>query len=88
MVATALQPHAPGTSSTSNSAGTDDATQPSTLEALGTQPTAAEQQRISDLQQQFQQQAQKDPAGFRTALRAAFGDKASLAQIDQLLDLA
>jgi len=60
----------------------------STLETLRTQPTASEQQRISDLQQQFQQQAQQDPAGFRTAMRSAFGDKASLAQIDQLLDLA
>ncbi len=88
MVATALQPHVPGTSRTSNIAGNANAAQPSILETLGAQPTAAEQQRVSDLQEQFQQQAQKDPAGFRLALRAAFGDKASPAQIDQLLDLA
>ena len=88
MAAPALQPHLSGTSSTRVGAGTANAAQPSTLEALGTQPTAAEQQRVSDLQEQFQQQAQKDPAGFRTALRAAFGDKAGPAQIDQLLDLA
>ncbi|MFK8080641.1 MAG: hypothetical protein AB8B97_10180, partial [Granulosicoccus sp.] len=55
---------------------------------LRSQPTAVEQQRVSDLQEQFQQQAQKDPAGFRQALQAAFGDKASPAKIDQLLDLA
>ena len=88
MVATALQPNIPRTSSASKTAGSASATEHSTLEALGTQPTAAEGQHISDLQEQFQQQAQKDPAGFRMALRAAFGDKASLAEIDQLLDLA
>ena len=88
MLATALQPNAPGSSSASNSASTGNVAQLSTLETLGTQPTAAEQQRVSDLMQQFQEQAQRDPAGFRLALREAFGDKASLAQMDQLLDLA
>ena len=88
MVATALQPHLPGRSSTSTTASTANAAQGSTLEALGTQPTASERQLISDLQDKFQQQAQQDPAGFRSAMREAFGDKASLAQIDQLLDMA
>ena len=88
MVATVVQANVPGSSSASNSASSANAVPLSPLETLGTQPTAAEQQRISDLQEQFQQQAQKDPAGFRLALQAAFGDKASLAQIDQLLDLA
>ena len=88
MVATTLQPNIPRTSSASNSASTANAAQPSTLEMLSSQPTAVEQQRISDLQEQFQQQAQRDPAGFRSALQAAFGDKASLVNIDQLLDMA
>ncbi|MFK8080969.1 MAG: hypothetical protein AB8B97_11845, partial [Granulosicoccus sp.] len=88
MVAIAPQPNPSGTSRTSTTVSSAGATHGSTHDALGAQPTAAEQQRVSDLQAQFQQQAQKDPAGFRLALREAFGDKASLAQIDQLLDLA
>jgi len=60
----------------------------SSLQSLASGNSPREDLAVESLQRQLQSQAQQDPAGFRASLEAAFGGKASPAELDQLLDMA